>query len=76
MKLAVSYDKDGTILTMFDPDKLHGPDFTVKYIPSKGEKHEVFDVPKDLQAVPFNELHKLVRVNPNGGTPRLERHHA
>lgn len=74
MKLAVSYDADGTILTMFDPEKLHGKDFTVHYVPSKGEKHEVFDVPKELEGVPFTDLHKLARVNAKGGTPRLERH--
>lgn len=74
MKLAVSYDVDGTILTMFDPEKLRGKEFTVHYVPAKGEKHEVFEVPKDLEAVPFTDLHKLVRVNAKGGTPRLERH--
>ena len=75
MKLAVSYDTDGTILTMFDPEKLRGPDFTVHYVPSKGEKHEVLEVPKDLEGIAFTDLHKLVRVNAKGGTPKLERNH-
>jgi hypothetical protein len=74
MKLAISYDANGTILTMFDPEKLRGPHFSVQYVPSKGEKHEIFEVPKDLASVPFTELHKLARVNAKGGTPKLERH--
>ncbi|RUL79950.1 hypothetical protein [Dyella choica] len=75
MKLAVSYDADGTILTMFNPEKMRGADFTVHYVPSKGEKHEVLEVPKDLEAVPFTDLHKVARVNAKNGSARLERHH-
>jgi hypothetical protein len=74
MKLAVSYDGNGTILTMFDPEQLRGQKFTVQYVPAAGEKHEIFDVPKDLEAVPFTELHKVARVNAKGGTPKLERY--
>jgi hypothetical protein len=73
MKLAVSYADDGTILTMFDPDKLRGEKFTLQYVPAKGEKHDILEVPKDLEGGAFMDLHKLVRVNAKGGTPRLER---
>lgn len=72
MKLAVSYDSEGTILTMFDPEKLRGEKFTLQYVPAKGEKHEVLEVPKDLEGRAFTDLHKLVRVNAKGGTPRME----
>jgi len=73
MKLAVSYDAEGAILTMFDPEKLRGDKLTVQYVPAKGEKHELLEVPKDLEGAAFADLHKLVRVNAKGGTPRLER---
>jgi hypothetical protein len=72
MKLAVSYDSEGKILTMFDPEKLHGEKFTLQYVPAKGEKHEVLEVPKDLEGRAFTDLHKLVRVNAKSGTPRME----
>jgi len=73
MKLAVSYDAEGTILSMFDPEKLRGEKFTLQYVPAKGEKHDILEVPKDLVGKPFTDLHKLVRVNAKGGAPRLER---
>jgi hypothetical protein len=73
MKLAVSYDTDGTILTMFDPDKLRGENLTLQYVPAKGEKHEILDVPKDLEGKAFTELPKVARVNTKGGAARLER---
>lgn len=73
MKLAVSYDDKGTILTMFDPEKLKGKEFTLQYVPAKGEKHQVFDVPQDLEKVAFTELHKVAKVNVASGTPKLER---
>ena len=73
MKLAVSYDAEGRILTMFDPDKLRGDNFTLQYVPAKGEKHEILDVPKDLEGKAFTELHKMARVNAKGGAARLER---
>lgn len=73
MKLAVSYDKDGKILTMFDPAKLRGEKFTFQYVPAKGEKHEILDLPRELESKPFSELHNLIRVNAGGGAARLER---
>jgi hypothetical protein len=73
MKLAVSYDSDGKILTMFDPAKLRGENFTLQYVPAKGEKHEMLDLPKDLEGKPITELHNLIRVNAKGGTAKLER---
>ncbi len=73
MKLAVSYDAEGTVQTMFDPEKLRGEKFTLQYVPAAGEKHNILDVPKDLEKEEFTDLPKLVRVSAKGGTPRLER---
>jgi hypothetical protein len=73
MKLAVSYDAEGTILTMFDPEKLRGENVTLQYVPAKGEKHIILDLPKEMEGQPFMELHKLVRVNAKAATPTLER---
>ena len=72
MKLAVSYDKDGNILTLFDPAQLKGERATLAYVPGKGENHHILDVPKEAEGKPFMELPKALRVNANGGTPRLE----
>lgn len=74
MRLAVSYDNEGNILTMFDPDKLRGEKGFLTYVPAKGERHHILDVPKELEGKPFTDLPKLLRVNANGSAhPRLER---
>jgi hypothetical protein len=72
MKLAVSHDEDGNIITLFDPNKLSNDQWTVKYVPAKDEKHYVLDVPKEFEDKEFNELPKLLRVNVSGKHPQLE----
>jgi hypothetical protein len=71
MKLAVSYDERGNIVTLFDPQKLHGEKGFFKYVPAKGEKHEILEVPKELEGKPFVELPTLLHVKAEGGHPRL-----
>ena len=73
MKLAVSYDEKGNITTMFDPEKLRGEKGSLKYIPAKGEKHYLLDVPKELESKPFQQLPELLRVNVSGAHPQLVR---
>ena len=73
MKLAVSHDEQGKIITLFDPEKLHGDKVSLRYVPAKGEKHDVLDVPKEFEGKPFEELPTLLRVNASGAHPRLER---
>jgi hypothetical protein len=73
MKLAVSYDAEGTILTMFDPEKLRGEKATLQYIPAEGERHHVIDLPKEMEGEPFMELHKRLRVNAKSASPKFER---
>jgi hypothetical protein len=73
MKLAVSHDDNGDIVTLFNPDELHGDRGSLRYVPAKGEKHHVLDVPKEFETRPFQDLPKLLRVNTSGGQPRLER---
>jgi hypothetical protein len=62
MRVAVTYDKDGTILTLFDPDKMTSKDVSLTYVPAKGERHEILDVPKELEGKPLTELPNLLRV--------------
>jgi hypothetical protein len=73
MKLAVSHDDHGNIVTLFDPEKLHNDKGTLTYVPAKGEKHYVLDVPKEFEGRPFEELPKLLHVNTSGGHPQLQR---
>jgi len=73
MKLAVSYDKQGNIVTLFDPAKMHSDKGTLTYVPAKGEKHYVLDVPREFENRPFRELPKFLRVNTRGRQPQLER---
>jgi hypothetical protein len=71
MKLAVSYDDRGQIVTMFNPDELKGADGTLQYVPAAGEKHEVLDVPTELQNAAFQDLPKLMHVETSGGKVQL-----
>ncbi len=73
MKLAVSYDAAGKILTMFDPEKLRSEKVTLRYVPAPGEKHQVIELPKEFEKEVFFDLPKLLRVNLTGATPKLER---
>jgi hypothetical protein len=72
MKLAVSHDDQGNITTLFDPDKLRGEKVTLQYMPAKGEKHHVLEVPREHEGKPITDLPKLLRVAANGGKPRFE----
>jgi hypothetical protein len=73
MKLAVSHDERGEIVTLFDPNQLHGAAGSLTYVPAKGENHHVLEVPKEFEGRPFQELPALLRVNTSGGKPRFER---
>lgn len=72
MKLAVSHDEQGNIVTLFDPEKLHSDKGVFKYVPAEGEKHYVLEVPKEFEGRPFGDLPELLRVNTSGAQPRLE----
>jgi hypothetical protein len=72
MKLAVSYDAQGNIITLFDPEKLHSDKGSLRYVPAKGEKHHLLEVPKQFEGKPFGELPKLLRVNASGAHPHFE----
>lgn len=72
MKLAVSYDAQGNILTLFSPEALRTERGFFTYVPGPGEEHRVFDLPKELEGTPFVELPHLLRVNWWGQLPRLE----
>jgi hypothetical protein len=53
MKLAVSYDDLGNIVTLFDPEKLRSDEGSLRYVPAPGEKHHVLEVPKEFEGRPF-----------------------
>ena len=72
MKIAVSYDKDGKILTLFDPEKMRGEKGYLTYVPDKGELHQVIEVPKEFERKPFAELPNLLRVTGKGPKVKLE----
>ena len=73
MKLAVSYDAEGKIVTMFDQEKLRSKKVTLRYVPAPGERHEVIELPKEYEKEKFLDLPKLLRVNATGATPKFER---
>jgi hypothetical protein len=73
MKLAISFAEDGTITTMFDPEKLRGTKTILAYIPAAGEKHQLFDLPTQFEGKPFTDLSGLLHVNVTAsGGPKLE----
>jgi hypothetical protein len=72
MKLAVSFDNEGKIIGMFDPESGRGDFGTLRYRPTEDENHYILEVPGDLTAKPIGELSELLRVNTSGASPRLE----
>lgn len=72
MKLAVSYDEQGDITTIFDAAQLHGDTWTLAYVPTEGEKHHILDVPEKFEGTPIKKLPEILHVNLREGQPRLE----
>ena len=72
MKLAVSYDDEGRIRTLFDPEKMRGQNGSFTYVPAKGEKHVQLELPKEMEHMPILELAHSLRVNAKGGHPKFE----
>ena len=73
MKLAVSYDAEGKILTMFNPEHLRNEKVMTRYVPAPGERHEVIELPAEFEKEEFMELPKLLRVSVEGNRARFER---
>lgn len=73
MKLAISHDSHGNIVTMFDPAKLVGSDFRFEYVPGKDESHHVIDVPQEFAKLRFEEIPHALRVDSSGAKPKLTR---
>lgn len=71
MRVAVTYDKDGTILTLFNPDKMTSKKGSLTYVPAKAERHEIIDVPKEFGRKAFTKLPDLLRVK-KGAKAKLE----
>jgi hypothetical protein len=66
MQVAVSYDANGKIFTLFEPSTLKTDKGFFTYVPAKGEKHEVLDVPGGLEGKSVFELASLLHVNITG----------
>jgi len=73
MELAVSYDNNGNVLTLFNPATIGNQHGTLRYVPAPGEKHEVIDLPAQFEAEPFESLPQLLRINAAGARPIFER---
>ena len=73
MKVAVSYDKNGEILTLFNPEKMTSKKMTLTYVPAKGERHEIIDLPKEFERKAFTELPNLLRVGVKSGKANFEK---
>jgi len=72
MKLAVSYNARGEILTMFDPEAAKSDFGLLQYRPAPREKHVILDVPKKFEGRSVDELSKLLRVSVSGKKAKLE----
>jgi len=72
MKVAVSYDEQGAILTLFDPEALFTDRGFLTYVPAEGEQHRVLELPEELEGRPLLELPHVLRVDASGTHPRLE----
>jgi hypothetical protein len=72
MKLAVSYNARGEILTMFDPEAAKTDVGSLQYRPAPREKHVILEVPKNLEGKSVEELSKLLRVSVSGKKAKLE----
>ena len=71
MRLAVSYDDQGNILTLFDPKALQSDQGWLKYVPADQENHDILDVPAEHEAKTFAELADALRVEAERGAPRF-----
>ena len=72
MKIAVSYDANGRILGLFDPDALSGERGSLNYVPKPGERHSVIEIGPECEGKSVLEIHKTMRVNASGTIPKLE----
>jgi len=72
MKLAVSYNARGEILTMFNPEAVMSEYGSLQYRPAPREKHVILEVPKNFEGRSVEELSKLLRVSVSGKKAKLE----
>jgi hypothetical protein len=73
MKLAVSYDDEGNIRALFNPEGMSSDRWSLKYVPAEGETHDVLDVPSEFESIPFEDLPRMFRINATGAQPHFER---
>lgn len=71
MRLAVSYDDEGNILTLFDPDTLQREQGSLTYLPAEKERHDILDVPQEHAELTIRELVDALRVETGRGAPRF-----
>ena len=73
MKVAISYDLNGNILGLFDPEALVLAKGFFTYVTARGEQHLVLDLPLEFEKHSLQELPELLRINLEGPQPILER---
>lgn len=73
MQVAVSYDATGKIFTLFEPSTLKTDKGFFTYVPAKGEKHEILDLPSGLEGKSVFELASLLHVSTSGPVKLLHK---
>jgi len=73
MKIAVSYDSNGNILGLFEPEALVLAKGFFTYVPARGEQHLVLVLSPEFEKHSLQELPELLRINLEGSRPILER---
>ena len=72
MKIALSYEANGRILGLFEPDALTSERGSLSYVPKPGERHAGIEVGPEYEGKSLPEIQKNMRVNTSGTTPKLE----
>jgi hypothetical protein len=71
MKIGVSHDSDGKILTIVLIPESSGGNWAAKYVPHPGERHLELDVPTAYKNEALHELAKRFVVDTRGDAPKL-----
>jgi hypothetical protein len=76
MKIGLSYDESGKVTCIFDEEAGNSGSTQTKYIPKKGERHQVIDLPTDLQGKSLQEIAEQFVVKSTAGRIKFEKAHA
>ncbi len=71
MKIGVSHDTEGRILTLVHIPESGGGCWGAKYVPGAGESHLELEVPAAYDKESLHELAKKFLVDTRGDAPKL-----